>query len=298
MHGLAGKSLRLVSFACGFGPWWHFSAAFARVHWITVLQGGCLGKRLHILLIPAITLTLLLLISCSSPEGESEGYRLIDKLISCDPPGTWDREGMLLALEEREEEYTAFLKQSLEDCYLLQTISLSPTPAPTSTPAPLTSSAVALLHHYHMLLSFKNNADFHAYCYGAGGPYHVWVESGEALPIDLNTWQQTGVYFNDLWRMGWDYCQNQGQETEETRYIKSQMNPRWLAELPPIPPSPTPTTDELAVKICTDFLSILTTVEGMGLTPDQQVGYLLEDGFTLQELQALSDDCPGIVSGQ
>ena len=205
---------------------------------------------------------------------------------------------MLLALEERQEEFTTFLKQTLENCYLVKTAVASSTPFPTSTPAPFTPSAMALLRHYHMLLSFKNKAVFHVYCFGIGGPYNAWVESGKALDIDLDTFHQTGINFSDLQRMGWDYCQNRGQETDETRYVRSQMKPRWLAALPPLPPSPTPTTNELTVEVCTDFLGILVTLESMEYTTDQKVAYLLEDGFTLQELQILSDDCPTIVVGE
>ena len=195
---------------------------------------------------------------------------------------------MLRAIEIREEEYIAFLQDSLENCRYIKSVTF----APTATPGPLSENALELLHHYHMLLSFKDNPDFHAYCYAIGGPYYIWVESGEAINTDGHTFLETGVHFQDIWRMGWEYCQNGGRDTEETQYIRSLMKPHWLAEMSSIVPTSTPTMAQLRLKICADFRDILVTLEGTDLTSDQKLAFLLEEGFSRGELQALSADCP------
>ena len=173
---------------------------------------------------------------------------------------------------------------------------LPPTPhPPTVTPGPLSPQAVKLLHHYHMLLSFKDNPDFHVYCYGVGGPYNAWAESGEAIGTDAYTFLETGIHFQDLRRMGWEYCQNGGRETEETRYTHSLMEPRWLAEMPPLPPRPTPTTDQLIVKICTDFLETVAIARSLGFDDGQIVVLFMEEGMAEEKIGALAADCPAVV---
>ena len=106
-------------------------------------------------------------------------------------------------------------------------------PEPTPALAPLSADALVLLVLYQELLEFKDEEPFHFFCYGRGGSYYEWAEQvkgiGDRSGIGLI--QETGIAAGDIRQMGWEYCQNQGQETEHTRYIKSQMKPRWLEAL-------------------------------------------------------------------
>ena len=228
-----------------------------------------------------------------------DGVQLIDELISCDSPG-WDRPTMLLALEDRGKEYAAFLREMLDNCRTVTAYFQTHTPYPTATPEPLSPLALGLLAHYHQLLSFKDNPEFHVYCYAIGGPYNAWAKQNEELgdpvnnedPTDpANTYNQVGIFPTHLWQMGLDYCHNQGAETDWTLEIKGMMKPHWVAALPPILPTATPTTNELVSKICMDFRDILVMLEGTILNSDQKMDYLLEEGFTREELQALAADC-------
>ena len=92
----------------------------------------------HNILVEALALIIVVLSACGDSgngqegnESHLDGVRLIDELIACDPPGTWDKPGMLQTLEEREDEYTEFLQEMLEDCYLSGTIFATYTPPPT-----------------------------------------------------------------------------------------------------------------------------------------------------------------------
>ena len=115
------------------------------------------------------------------------------------------------------------------------TPTMAPGPSPTPVPdlGAFSRDAIALLRLYDRLLDFKDDPEFHLYCYGVGGPYNTWVEEGQALEVDLATYSQTGIFFEDLWQMGWEYCQHQGQETEVTRAIKALMDREWLALMLP-----------------------------------------------------------------
>ena len=110
----------------------------------------------------------------------------------------------------------------------------TPTPAPTATPLSaedLELLAREILVHYHELLSFKDDPDFHFYCYARGGPYSAWVERGKAIKEkeDMGILAITGILSGELWQMGLNYCQNQGQETEHTEWLKERMDSDWLA---------------------------------------------------------------------
>ena len=110
----------------------------------------------------------------------------------------------------------------------------TPTPAPTATPLSaedLELLAREILVHYHELLSFKDDPDFHFYCYAGGGPYSAWVERGKAIreKEDMGILAITGILSGELWQMGLDYCRNQGQETEYTEWLKERMDSDWLA---------------------------------------------------------------------
>ena len=110
----------------------------------------------------------------------------------------------------------------------------SSSPAPTAAPLStedLELLTLELLGHYHELLSFKDDPDFHFYCYAGGGPYGAWVERGEVIgeKEDIRLLATTGILSGDLWQMGLDYCENQGQETEYTELLKERMDSDWLA---------------------------------------------------------------------
>ena len=105
---------------------------------------------------------------------------------------------------------------------------------PEPYPGPLPDEALELLSLYHELLAFKDTEEFQTYCYAVAGPYNDWVERGEALD-DRSKGKlrvETGIVFVDLWNMGVNYCNNQGAETDFTRWAKQQMQPHWLAAEP------------------------------------------------------------------
>ena len=52
----------------------------------------------------------------------------------------------------------------------------------------------------------------------------------------------TGILSHDLWGMGLDYCQNQGQETEYTEGLKERMDSDWLASVEFVRSRPKPAT--------------------------------------------------------
>ena len=98
-------------------------------------------------------------------------------------------------------------------------------------PAEFSGEALELLGLYRELLAFKDERGFHRYCYAQGSPYRGWVarveELGDRSGAELIG--ETGILPGDLWQLGSDYCQNTGQETEYTRWLKSHMDVRWLA---------------------------------------------------------------------
>lgn len=233
-----------------------------------------------------------------------DGVQLIDELIACEPPGTLNRPGMLRNLKNREKEYVISLQEMLDNCRTVTAYFQAHTPYPTATPEPLSPLALDLLAHYHQLLSFKDDPNFHVRCYAVGGPYNDWVKQNEELRDRVNNENpadpafvpyQIGIYPSHLWQMGLDYCQNEGRETEWTLEIKEMMKAHWVAALPPILPTATPTTSELVSKICMDFRDILVTLEEMELSSNQKMAYLLDEGFTQEELQALAADCSTVA---
>ena len=119
--------------------------------------------------------------------------------------------------------------------------STTPRPAAQTAPpiratVPLSSSteseADTLLGYYHKLMDFKDNPDFHLYCYGVGGPYNTWATNVQALDGGISILTETGIVPGDLWQMGREYCKSGGRETEHTIYMKSQMKPSWLSPSP------------------------------------------------------------------
>lgn len=98
---------------------------------------------------------------------------------------------------------------------------------------PLSFEARKLAAQYNSLMRFKDNADFHLYCYGVGGPYSRWAEDVQESAVSTITlFSETGITPDELWIMGWEYCQNGGRETERTREIKANMKAVFLEAMP------------------------------------------------------------------
>ena len=135
---------------------------------------------------------------------------------------------------ENEEESASPSQAAVADA-----ASRTPAAQPATTaaqPPPLSPEALELRAWYQELLDFKDDPDFHAFCYGRGGPYADWVDRGKALEdrmeakgVTLAVWAEAGVLRGDIWTMGVDYCTNEGRETEATLFFKENMKPRWLA---------------------------------------------------------------------
>ena len=105
--------------------------------------------------------------------------------------------------------------------------------ATVPAPAMRTGQSLALLRYYRELQGFKDNPDFHFYCYGVGGPYSDWATNVKTLGGDhLAILVETGIVPGELWQMGRAYCQNEGRDTSYTISLRSQMKPDWLAMLP------------------------------------------------------------------
>ena len=87
-----------------------------------------------------------------------------------------------------------------------------------------------LAREYSNLLGFKDNSDFHRFCYAESHRFHRWaqrIQKAQATaPPDVLV--ETGIMPGDLWQMGMDYCNNEGRDTEYTRWLKSQMKSDWL----------------------------------------------------------------------
>ena len=83
---------------------------------------------------------------------------------------------------------------------------------------------------YAELLNFKDESEFHLFCYAQAHRYSRWarrVEQAQAT-TPPGVLVETGIVPGDLWQMGQDYCNNGGRDTEYTRWLKSQMDPDWL----------------------------------------------------------------------
>lgn len=74
--------------------------------------------------------------------------------------------------------------------------------------------------------SFKDEAKFHEFGFGRGGPYHAWLaslqtlrESDEAALFSSPERIALGYLLN----MGTDYIKSKGQETKFTRYARKEI---------------------------------------------------------------------------
>ena len=183
--------------------------------------------RISVCRIAVCLLAVIVLFGCGGPDRD-EGIALIDDLIACDPPGTWDRTRMVQNLEERGDEYLDFIENALESCRIIN--AMPPTPTPTARKG-FSEPALELLGAYHELLRFKDRAWFHERCYGAGGGANEWGDyvmdlGGQDVLIE------TGITGYSIWRVDWEYCNNQGRKTAEILSILQLAKQDWLWHQP------------------------------------------------------------------
>ena len=74
---------------------------------------------------------------------------------------------------------------------------------------------------YLEMIDFKDKSDFHTYGFGAGGPYHAWMEKVEKLEKDPNAKLliENGMVVGDLKMLGFEYMRSKGKETDYTQFI-------------------------------------------------------------------------------
>ena len=83
---------------------------------------------------------------------------------------------------------------------------------------------------YRELLDFKDDPEFHAYCYGVGHPYNEWMQKTQSLSDrgSIELLSEIGIIPGDLWDIGKDYCDNEGQKTEFVIIMENRMNAGWV----------------------------------------------------------------------
>ena len=182
---------------------------------------------------------LLVLGACGGDGEDTDGIALIDDLIACSGPDWWDREGLIEDLEEDEDATIEFVKERLEQCRTLKSLAESETATPVPTPrSEFSTDALTLLALYHELQRFKDEPWFHQYCYAVASPAHDWGKYATTVEMDIEVFIETGIGGPDLWSMGFEYCDSQGNETDETRWIREQMSSDWLNYKPVPTPKP------------------------------------------------------------
>ena len=193
-------------------------------------------SRFRVVLI-GLTALIVVVVACSEQEAEEDGVAMVDQLIACDGPDVWDRDMLLLNLERDTYNTIELLKRNLEVCGL-DTLEENETPSPIPSPsAPsFSTESLELLAAYRELLKFKDEPWFHSFCYGQASPANGWGEY--VTEIGAQTFIETGVTGWDLWYIGWDYCQNQGDETDFTKQKLREMEPEWLSHRPVPTPRP------------------------------------------------------------
>ena len=95
-----------------------------------------------------------------------------------------------------------------------QSLSSKATAASKATPS-LSENALTLLGLYKELQRFRYSSEFHFYCYAVSGPYHRWSNRVNGLPA-RDIYFETQVTPQDLFELGWAYCQNQGSVGSDT----------------------------------------------------------------------------------
>ena len=124
---------------------------------------------------------------------------------------------------------------------------LTPTPVPTQSG--FSEDALLLRAALQELISIKHETWFHVFCYAQRSPANSW--SNHINSLSLSAYHETGIAPGDLWGMGWEYCQNEGRDTDDTRWILKQMKPDWVNHRPV--PTPIP---ELRIDANRPFASV------------------------------------------
>lgn len=111
----------------------------------------------------------------------------------------------------------------------IESVQSAEQPRSTSLPVAWSSDALEFAEIYRRLLEFKGDPDFHALCFAQSSPYKSWEQELNALGDRSGTklLTETGIVPGDLWQMAWDYCNNEGGETDHTRFVRGEMKPGW-----------------------------------------------------------------------
>ena len=174
------------------------------------------------------------------------------------------------------------------------------------------SESITLLGLYRELEEFRHDPDFHRYCYATGGPYNSWSESVLALHHSqkgLTILEDTGIFAFDLWNLGWEYCQNQGKETRNSKEITDRMHPGWLAqpgeassvvdenssEQTLQQPAGEVTIDEMKA-LCRELGEALSAANEAGLSGDQVQASFADEGVSPEELAELVATCNVVMN--
>ena len=134
----------------------------------------------------------------------------------------------------------------------------SPTPLATPhwTPPPppregFSEEALVLRAAFEELIEFKDEAWFHVFCYAQSSPASQWADYLQTHDFGIGVLSETGIVAGELWQLGWDYCQNEGKDTDYTRRLLGRLEPEWV-NMRPVP-TPVP---ELHVNIGRPFADL------------------------------------------
>ena len=146
---------------------------------------------------------------------------------------------------------------------------------PSATKSSWSTEARQMAQLYRDLLDFKDDPEFHTYCYATGHPYNNWMQKGQSM-IDkgsIELLSETGITPVDLWNIGRDYCDNEGQKTDFISTMESYMKAEWMNMATSLKPSayattPTPAPGQcstLGEKIYFDEMTDLYTSLALGI---------------------------------
>ena len=181
------------------------------------------------------------------------------------------------------------------------------TPVSADQPAHIFSpDSLELLALYRELEEFRYDSDFHSYCYAGTGEYGKWAEGILALNENGDTVaiiSDTGIAALELWSLGLDYCNNQGNATEESKSTTDRMNPTWLAQ----PAQASTLADKSGTggvqepvseagtgdleSVCEGLRAIIRQANAVGMSGEDVQAMFAAEGMTPRELADLSAAC-------
>ena len=90
--------------------------------------------------------------------------------------------------------------------------------------------AVEMAAFLRDIAQFRTDPTFLNYCYSQAGPYADWVERLQEFAdrANVQVLGETGLVPMDLWIIGLEYCQNQGEPTQVVLEIVKRMELEWL----------------------------------------------------------------------